>query len=285
MWPLDEPRGSGWGETALPIFIGALGGLAIGVFVSGRSRAVSVRVREQARERARNVTRRFTPGRTRRSPAEAGEFSDLEDRVLDLFRADELLSERGIDVGAIGTGIIELSGSVRTPEEAHQAVEVARRAEGVNTVVNRMAIDSEARHADDVRRRFEQGDDVLRETQWQGRRSGMGASRQGEETEPARPDDAQPMRERALAEADRDQFQREGYSRNPRTGERPEVMRPEGQTDFPDDELDNQYPDGRGPEADVAPAEERYPEEHIGEGAKPGVERRLEEAGLEQEQD
>lgn len=284
MWPFDE-RESGWGEHALPILLGALGGLAIGIFYAGRSRVATTRVREQARERARNVARRFRPGRAHRFAAGRGEFSDLEDRVLDLFRADELLSERGVEVGAMSAGIIELSGSVRTREEAHHAVEVARRADGVNTVVNRMEIDSEAHHAEDVRRRLEEGDDALRETEWQGRRSGMGASRQGEETEPARPDDAQPMRERALAEADRDQYQREGYSRNPRTGERPEDVRPEGQTDYPDDELDNQFPDGRGPESEVASAEERYPADHIGEGANPGVERRLEEAGLEREQD
>ena len=40
--------------------------------------------------------------------------SALEERVLEAFRNDPILSERAIDIGAIGEGIIELAGWVET---------------------------------------------------------------------------------------------------------------------------------------------------------------------------
>ena len=44
--------------------------------------------------------------------------TDLEERVLEAFRNDPILSERAIDIGAIGEGIIELTGWVDTEDEA-----------------------------------------------------------------------------------------------------------------------------------------------------------------------
>src|SRR3982750_3677702 len=46
----------------------------------------------------------------------------LEERVLEAFRNDPILAERAVDIGAIGDGIIELTGWVREPDEATHAV-------------------------------------------------------------------------------------------------------------------------------------------------------------------
>ncbi|MFL5585144.1 MAG: BON domain-containing protein, partial [Gemmatimonadaceae bacterium] len=65
---------------------------------------------------------------------------ELEERVLEAFRNDPTLSERAIDIGAVEDGIIELTGSVNSDEESHQAVVVARGVPGVETVVNRLRV-------------------------------------------------------------------------------------------------------------------------------------------------
>lgn len=64
----------------------------------------------------------------------------LEDHVLEAFQADSTLRERAIDISAVGDGLIELSGWVDTDDESHHAAAVARRVEGVESVVNRLAI-------------------------------------------------------------------------------------------------------------------------------------------------
>lgn len=64
----------------------------------------------------------------------------LEDDVLEAFQADSTLRERAIDISAVGDGLIELSGWVDSDDESHHAAAVARRVEGVESVVNRLAI-------------------------------------------------------------------------------------------------------------------------------------------------
>ncbi|MGH7486025.1 MAG: BON domain-containing protein, partial [bacterium] len=58
---------------------------------------------------------------------------ELEERVLEAFRNDPILSERAVDIGAVEDGIIELTGSVNSEEEARQAIVVARGVPGVET--------------------------------------------------------------------------------------------------------------------------------------------------------
>src|SRR6185503_2948852 len=65
---------------------------------------------------------------------------ELEERVLEAFRNDPILSERAVDIGSVEDGIIELTGVVNSDDEAHQAVVVARGVPGVDTVVNRLVI-------------------------------------------------------------------------------------------------------------------------------------------------
>jgi len=78
----------------------------------------------------------------------------LEDHVLEAFQADSTLRERAIDISAVGDGLIELSGWVDSDDESHHAAAVARRVEGVESVVNRLAIGraDSAEHTRDERR-------------------------------------------------------------------------------------------------------------------------------------
>ncbi len=278
MWQLREPRRSESLHGALPFVVGALGGLVVGVIASGRTAGW----RRNVEERAHTLSDRIRPARLRRQAGEQDTLSALEDAVLDVFLADGVLGERGIDVGAISHGIIELSGSVRTEREAELAVAAARRVPGVNTVVNRLGTEAETRHQSDVQRRSENGDEALGEAQWDGRMSGMGRMRQGGQTEPDRPDDSQHQRERALEQADRAQFEEEGFHHRPRMAARETELRPEQEPNFREDELDNQDPHGKHAPATLdEPSQELNPASRVGEGVKPGTELQLEQSGVD----
>ncbi len=67
----------------------------------------------------------------------------LEERVLEAFNNDPILSERAIDIGAIGPGDIELEGWVDDDSEAEHAVTLARGVPGVRSVANRLMVDVE----------------------------------------------------------------------------------------------------------------------------------------------
>lgn len=108
---------------------------------------------------------------------------DLEERVLEAFRNDPILSERAVDIGAVEDQIIELTGWVNSDDEAHQAVAVARGVPGVETVVNRLAIRTEEELLDDAAQRYEDGDPALTEAHWEGQLVGTGRRRQGNSSE------------------------------------------------------------------------------------------------------
>ena len=120
---------------------------------------------------------------------ESAEGSELEERVLEAFRNDPILSERAIDIGGIGEETIELAGWVTTEEEAEHAVVLARGVPGVTTVLNRIAIGDEEERIQDHTRRFSAGDDALTEARWEGRTVGTGRRRQGNSEEPDRHSD------------------------------------------------------------------------------------------------
>ena len=65
----------------------------------------------------------------------------LEERVLEAFNNDPVLSERAIDIGTLGTGAIELEGWVDDDKEAEHAVTIARGVPGVKSVANRLMVD------------------------------------------------------------------------------------------------------------------------------------------------
>jgi len=108
---------------------------------------------------------------------------ELEERVLEAFRNDPILSERAVDIGAVEDQIIELTGWVNSDEEAHQAVAIARGVPGVATVVNRLAIRTEEDLLDDAAQRYEDGDPTLTEAHWEGQLVGTGRRRQGNSSE------------------------------------------------------------------------------------------------------
>jgi hypothetical protein len=120
---------------------------------------------------------------------ESAEGSELEERVLEAFRNDPILSERAIDIGGIGEETIELAGWVTSEEEAEHAVVLARGVPGVTTVLNRMAIGDEEERIQDHTRRLSEGDDSLTEAHWEGRTVGTGRRRQGTSDEPDRHSD------------------------------------------------------------------------------------------------
>jgi BON domain len=70
--------------------------------------------------------------------------AELELRVLETFRNDPVLVDRPIDIGAIGTGIIELTGWVDTSQEIRHATTLTRGTIGVHTVVNRLLVRGDA---------------------------------------------------------------------------------------------------------------------------------------------
>ena len=114
---------------------------------------------------------------------------ELEERVLEAFRNDPILSERAIDIGAIDDGIVELTGWVNADDEAQQAVVVARGVPGVETVVNRLSVRAEEDLYDELADRYEDGDPSLTEGQWEGQSVGTGQRRQGTSSEVDRHED------------------------------------------------------------------------------------------------
>lgn len=273
------------GKDAATFAIGALGGLAIGMLLSRSNappqraanlgRDLRQRVRE-AGERARSTARRLQPARLRRMAVEQAALTDLEDRVLDAFLADATLSERGIDVGAISPGIIELSGSVWSEAEADEAVRLANRIPGVRTVVNRM--EYSARTQRPVGRAAV--GDGNSDTRWTGRGSGMSRRRQGLETDPDRNDDSQHQREQALRNADRDQWSEEALAArgNSKVGESAEVQSA-NRSAFDEDELDNQDPHGKhGTRTLDSQPQKLNTSARVGEGMKSATHLRMEQA-------
>jgi BON domain len=65
---------------------------------------------------------------------------DLEARVLAVFVGDDVLRDRAVDIAAVGTGVIELSGWVHTVDESTRATALARQTPGVSMVLNRVTI-------------------------------------------------------------------------------------------------------------------------------------------------
>lgn len=114
---------------------------------------------------------------------------ELEERVLEAFRNDPVLSERAIDIGAIDEGIVELTGWVNADDESQQAAVIARGVPGVETVVNRLAVRAEEELFDELAERYEDGDPSLTEGQWEGQGVGTGRRRQGTSAEVDRHED------------------------------------------------------------------------------------------------
>jgi hypothetical protein len=183
--------------TVTIVLLGAVAGFAVGMLVAQRVGGFSG-LADAVRRRGRRTEETADAG-----PAVADGFSEfddeydeledegvpnegLEERVLEAFRNDPILSERAIDIGGIGEDTIELAGWVNSQDEAEHAVVLARGVPGVSTVVNRIAVGDVEQRAREHARRFQEGDDALTEARWEGRTVGTGRRRQGTSDEPDR---------------------------------------------------------------------------------------------------
>lgn len=168
---------------------GAVLGLAAGLVVADRFGGFSA-LTAKLRERV---------GRRRELEDEEPDESELdeedealEERVLEAFRNDPILSERAIDIGAIGDGIIELTGWVHEADEATHAVTITRGVPGVETVVNRLDVrvaGSTSGVADEI---DDDPNAPLPGGRWEGQQVGTGRRRQGNSSEPDRHADPKP---------------------------------------------------------------------------------------------
>jgi hypothetical protein len=186
--------------------VGAVAGIATGVLLAQRFGGLSgigSLVRERFSERSDDDAQSRYDAE---APYEYDEGDDdftegedvdevLEERVLEAFRNDPVLSERAVDIGAIGDGIIELTGSVHSADESTHAVTVARGVPGVETVVNRLAAREDEEDYEDSARRYAAGDDRLTEARWEGQGVGTGRRRQGNSGELDRHADPKPILE------------------------------------------------------------------------------------------
>ncbi len=144
---VDTGRGTRFGA----LLMGALAGVVVGILLADRGVFAAGGVRPRRRSAGTDDTTprpRRTPAaddvrpinaeRTPRRPAD--DEAVLEARVLETFRNDPILVDRPIDIGAIGTGIIELTGWVDAAEEVRHATTLTRGTIGVHTVVNRLLV-------------------------------------------------------------------------------------------------------------------------------------------------
>jgi len=195
------------GEGFVYLAIGAIAGIAAGVVVAqkfGGFSALATKLRERlgAEEDDEFIADEYDnyddedySGDEDEEEEELSPLEELEERVLEAYHNDPILSERAIDIGAIDEGIIELTGWVYAASEAEHAVTVARGTPGVDTVLNRLAVRSEEDQMDDAADRYDAGEDRLTEGHWEGQGVGMGRRRQGRSSEADRNEDPKPSLE------------------------------------------------------------------------------------------
>jgi osmotically-inducible protein OsmY len=207
----DEPS---VGSIAAGVTLGALAGFVVGVVVAQRVGGLSG-LTSRLREGIDTLIHRGQDGIESLAGAERAEGEDeyedeydegyeedgraldgdsaLEERVLRAFRRDAILSERAIDIGAIGEGIIELSGWVETQEESELAMAVTRTVPGIVTVVSRLFIGNDEQDSSDLDEDDLDDGAPLPGGMWQGQRVGTGRRRQGNSGEMDRHADPKPV--------------------------------------------------------------------------------------------
>jgi len=194
-------EGESLGGALAKIGIGAATGFVVGVIMAqkiGGISGLSSRLRDKiAGLRGDDLD----DIRVARGLTDESLDTELEERVLEAFRNDPILSERGIDIGSIGEGTIELTGWVETTDESERATTITRGVPGVETVVNRIIVGEEEEMLDDNARRHAEGDPGMNEGHWEGQRVGTGRRRQGNSEELDRHADPKPeLEDRWLAE-------------------------------------------------------------------------------------
>ena len=182
---------------------GVLAGLAAGMFIAQRFGGVGA-ITERLRARFGGLAAGVVAGEDMLVEADDladDDFADaspdetLEERVLEAFHHDPILSERAVDIGAIGEGIIELSGWVHADEESAHAVTLTRGVPGVVTVVNRLDVREDEDELASTAEKYASGDPSLTEAVWEGQGVGTGRKRQGSSAEFDRNVDPKPALE------------------------------------------------------------------------------------------
>ena len=224
---------SSTGSTVATVLIGAVAGFAVGMFVAQRAGGLdglTSRLRKKLVPDGARENKHYGLASAQydeiedelEDPAFASSIEDddfngmdadesdleasdgvplLEERVLEAFNNDPILAERAVDIGAMGTGVIELAGWVDSDEEAEHAMTIARGVPGVETVVNRLMVDDEEQEIGETIRRREEGDPALTEARWEGQQVGIGKRRQGRSDEMDRHADPKPaLEDRWLSE-------------------------------------------------------------------------------------
>lgn len=181
----DEPT-----HAPLYLMIGALAGLTAGVVLAERFGGLSG-ITERVRDRLRGPDTEFDSDDYEYEGGELSESEAMEERVLEAFRNDPILSERAVDIGAVAAATIELSGWVHTTEETEHAVIMARGVPGVTTVVNRLDVRLDDFARDEVAELYA-SDPTSAEGHWEGQQIGTGRRRQGTSDEWDRHADPKP---------------------------------------------------------------------------------------------
>lgn len=219
----DEPS---IGGIAAGVTLGALAGFVVGIVVAqkvGGLAGLSASIRERldtlthrGDDTESSADEEFEGSDAGDEYDDDGEIDDdrdvfdsdsegdeaLEASVLRAFRRDAVLSERAIDIGAIGEGIIELSGWVETREESDHAMAVTRKVPGIITVVSRLFIGADEQDESEL------GEDEIDESApipggvWEGQRVGTGRRRQGNSGEVDRHADPKPVLENKWLDED-----------------------------------------------------------------------------------
>jgi hypothetical protein len=197
------------GHGLLTLAIGAVAGIAVGVVMAqrfGGLAGISARLRERLGHHVAEIDDEYDiedyDSDELNDADEEDEDAVLEERVLEAYRNDPILSERAVDIGAIGEGVIELAGWVHDEGEVAHAITIARGVPGVETVVNRMAVGEVESAFEDTARRYESGDAALTEAHWEGQQVGTGRRRQGTSDEFDRHADPKPKLEERWLSAD-----------------------------------------------------------------------------------
>jgi len=141
----------------LLLAVGALGGLAAGVYLSQRFGGVAG-LTSRLRSRLGVSSKEGEDGYDHEEDEDLEEEAfvsaneELEERVLSAFTNDPTLRERAVDIGAVSEHTIELTGHVFTERELDYASVIARGVPGVETVVNRLSVrqDEQAEESDVV---------------------------------------------------------------------------------------------------------------------------------------
>lgn len=137
----------------------------------------------------------YALSRILKSPPVAGriEKRSLENAVIQALLKDEVARTQGIDIAAVGAGVIEVSGTIDSQSDARHVVSVIDGVPGVHAVLNRLEIPS-------IESRLQQNSkkNESMSPRWYGGGVGIGKRRQGMENEPLRRDDSIAIRSRAL---------------------------------------------------------------------------------------